>query len=136
MKKLISTIYATSLIALTNAQGLNSPIVPPSGSGSSSGVGNTLKNMVLAFKDIATGVYSSLFIVALIMFFAGIIMLMRPGADPTEKSKGFKYLGFGVVALFVMVGIWGLVGFLSANLGIGVGGDIPTPGVPVNIRTY
>ena len=45
-------------------------------------------------------------------------------------------MGFGIVALFVMVGIWGLVSFLSANLGIGVGGDIPTPGVPSNVRTY
>jgi hypothetical protein len=28
------------------------------------------------------------------------------------------------------------IGLVLNNLGIGVGGDIPTPGVPVNIRTY
>ncbi len=35
-----------------------------------------------------------------------------------------------------MVGIWGLVGFISGNLGIGIGGDVPTPGIPSRARVY
>ena len=45
-------------------------------------------------------------------------------------------MGFGILALFVMVAIWGLVTFISQTLGVGIGGDIMTPGVPVNVRTY
>jgi hypothetical protein len=136
MKKSLATLSALSTVAITFAQqGLNAPIIPPlpNGGTGGSGIGQNLRNIVLAFKDIATGVYSSLFVVALIMFFVGIIMYMRPGSGD-DKKKAFEYLGFGVVALFVMVGIWGLVSFLSASLGIGIGGDIPVPSAPTSIQ--
>jgi hypothetical protein len=32
--------------------------------------------------------------------------------------------------------VWGIVSFFSQTLNIGVGGDIPTPGVPTSVRTY
>ena len=135
-KKLtIAAASVATALAITLAQ-LNAPIIPPSSGGNTgSNVGSSLKNIVLTFKDISTGVYSSLFIVALIAFFIGIIRIIISN-DAAKRKEAIAFLGFGVLALFVMVGIWGIVSFLSANLGIGVGGDIPTPGVPSTVRTY
>ena len=135
-KKLTIAVSTLALTAMVFAQGLNLPQVPPSSGGNTgSNVGSSLKNIVLTFKDISTGVYSSLFIVALIAFFIGIIRIIISN-DAAKRKEAIAFLGFGVLALFVMVGIWGIVSFLSANLGIGVGGDIPTPGVPSTVRTY
>lgn len=128
-KKLSAGVIAISTSAISFAQ-LNAPIIPPQAGGQTgSNIGSNLNNIVLAFKQISTGVYSSLFVVALIAFAYGIIKAMV-SSNPDAKKEGLKSIGFGAVALFAMVGIWGIVSFLSANLGIGVGGDIPVPGVP------
>ena len=137
MKKLLTAIYSSLLVGTVYAQNLSAPMIPPSASGQASGsnVGTSLKNVVLAFKDISTGIYSTLFVVALIAFFVGIIRMFF-SKDAHGKAESYKFLGFGIVAIFVMVGIWGIISFLSANLGIGVGGDIPTPGIPTTVRQY
>jgi uncharacterized membrane protein len=135
-KKSLVTAYALMLAGSAYAQGgLNLPQVPPSQGGQNTSVGQNLNNVVSGFKNITTGIYSSLFVVALILFFIGIFKFLG-SKDAGSKADGYKFMGFGIVALFVMVGVWGLVGFLSSNLGIGVGGDIPTPGVPSSVRTY
>ena len=142
MKKGISKfgagIVAVSLAAMmtiASAQ-LQSPQIPPSASGSSgSSIAVQLTNIVISFKNISTGIYSSLFVVALILFFVGIFRFFL-SKDKDAHEQGYKFMAFGVVALFVMVGIWGIVAFISQTLNIGVGGDIPTPGVPQSVRTY
>jgi hypothetical protein len=98
----------------------------------SSSMGRQLENMVLAFKEISTLVYSSLFVVALILFITGIMRYMMPGSGPEDRKKGFAFMGFGIVALFVMVSVWGLVAFIGNTIGVQPGATIrvPTPPTP------
>ena len=135
MKKISTALIAMSSVLYAGAQSYQLPVVINPGNGATSGAGSSLKNVVLAFKDISAGVYSSLFVVALILFFFGIFKLLL-SKDSATKPEAYKYLGFGVLALFVMAGIWGLVAFLSSNLGIGVGGEIPIPRIPTTIQQY
>lgn len=131
-KKLLAAhliLAATTLGAF--AQGVQAPVIATTqGGGATVGIGTSLKNIVIGFKDISTGVYSSLFVVALILFFVGMMGYLLPGKSAEDKKKGLTQIGFGIVVIFVMVGIWGLVSFLSTNLGIGVGGGVLTPSVP------
>lgn len=139
MKKILATTYALSLAAVASAQGtqvLNAPMIPSTGGGSGTNVGGMFKNIVMSIKDISLGIYSSLFVIALILFFIGIMKYLLPGKGADDKKEGLRYLGFGLLAMFVMVAVWGIITFMSANLGIGVGGDIPTPGVPTGVRQY
>ena len=41
-----------------------------------------------------------------------------------------KGMAYAILALFLMVAIWGIIGFLANLLGVGVGGSVPIPGVP------
>jgi len=135
-KKSALSISSLAIAGTAYAQNLSAPIIPPSaGGGTNSSLGQSLYGVVAAFKNISTGIYSSLIVIALIAFSFGIIKTLF-SSDAKSKAEGLKGIGFGIIALFAMVGIWGLVSFLSANLGIGVGGDIPTPGVPTGVRTY
>lgn len=52
--------------------------------------------------------------VALLVFFWGIIQYLFTDA----KEKGSKLMIWGVIALFVMVSIWGIVSFIRTELGI------------------
>jgi uncharacterized protein YhhL (DUF1145 family) len=99
-------------------------------------VGQQLSNIVLTFKNLATGVYSAIFIVAFIVFFGVIIFKFLIKNDPASRQEGIKYLGFGVLALFVMFGVMGLIAWISTNLGVGLGGELPTPSLPSSVRTY
>lgn len=137
MKKIISSIIGLSTFAVTFAADIVLPQVPPSAQGQTSGnVGKTLENVVIQFKNISGLVYSSMFVVALILFFVGIFKYLAPGKGAEDKAAGYKYMGFGVVALFVMVAVWGIVSFISQTLGIGVGGQVAIPGIPVNAQGY
>ena|SRR3989344_1589395 len=71
------------------------------------------------------------FALAVLFFFWGLAMYIF-GADH-DKEKAKKTMVWGVVALFVMAAVWGLVNFLGDALGIDneaapdVGNLIPTP---------
>ena len=104
--------------------------------GNTSNTGAQIFGLVTQFQNIANAVYGTLFVVALILFFIGIMryIVAQQSGDAKDKSEAFKYLGFGVIALTVMVAIWGLVTFLASSFGLGVGGNgqglVPSAPIP------
>ncbi len=50
-----------------------------------------------------------LFLVASIVFLAGVIMYITAGGAEDKIQKGKKYIIWGLIGLFVMVAVWGLV---------------------------
>jgi hypothetical protein len=68
---------------------------------------------------------------AVVVFFWFLIkFIVQGGQDPTAKDVSLKGMGFSILAIFVMVSIWGIIGFMASLTGIGQGGTAPTPGVP------
>jgi len=66
------------------------------------------------------------FILALLFFFWGIAKYIRSAGS--EKDEGKKVMVWGIVALFVMASVWGLVAFLQGELLGGSGpNSIPIP---------
>ena len=69
-----------------------------------------------------------LFVVSMVVFAAVVINFLlkrRDGSAGLEQAKNM--LGWSVIAMFVLMAVWGLVSFLSINLGVGVGGCINRP---------
>jgi tellurite resistance protein TehA-like permease len=66
------------------------------------------------------------FALAMLFFFWGLAKYIR--STGTEKEEGRNIMVWGVVALFVMSSVWGLVRFIQGNLAITNNGaiDIPT----------
>ena len=66
---------------------------------------------------------------ALLAFFWGLAQFIFASGDEGAKDEGKRRMIWGVVALFVMVSVWGLVGFVGSALGIQQGtgsGTVPT----------
>lgn len=68
------------------------------------------------FRGVADNIASALtlvipilFLVATIVFLAGVIMYVSAGGAEDKIQKGKKYIIFGLIGLFVMVAVWGLV---------------------------
>lgn len=68
--------------------------------------------------------------IALLVFFWGLVKFIFAQGDETAKADAKKIMLWGLIALFVMVSVWGLVAFIGTALGIGQGDTITVPTVP------
>lgn len=65
--------------------------------------------------------------VALLVFFWGLVKFIMKAGDESALEEGRRLMLWGVIALFVMVSVWGLILFIQTNLNIYGGG---TPAIP------
>src|SRR3989344_4279713 len=66
--------------------------------------------------------------VAIIAFFLGLIKyLFKSTGDATEKGKAAKLMIYGIIAIAVMLSIYGLVRLLQNTFGVGNGAAVPPP---------
>jgi hypothetical protein len=56
-------------------------------------------------------------VAAFVAFFYGLAMFLLSYEDKTAKEKGKNIMVYGILALFVMVTIWGIIGFMQDTLG-------------------
>lgn len=64
---------------------------------------------------------------ALLAFFWGLVQYIFGGAAKKDDAKTFMI--WSIVALFVMVSVWGIVRFIGNAFGIDQGGSAPVPTV-------
>jgi hypothetical protein len=70
---------------------------------------------------------------AVLAFFVYLIMFIWKGRDDaTEQKKTMAGMGYSILALFLMVSIWGIIGLLGSMFGVGQGGSVPIPTIPTS----
>ncbi len=91
--------------------------------------GGTLIGLVAKIKGIATDIVIPLLVtLAIAVFFWGIVVsIFKSGSDANAVKEGKTLLLWGIVALFVMVSIWGLVGIVSDTFDITSTGGAAVP---------
>ena len=89
-----------------------------------------LSNLVTQIGGIIAKIIPVMFALAIIYFFWGLIKFIRSAGDPAEASKGKSIMIYGVIAIAVMVSIYGLVAWLQGTLGVSSTTTIPLPTVP------
>ena len=87
----------------------------------------TLLRSIGRLVDIALPVVVA---IALLAFFWGLVKFIFAQGDETAKTDAKKIMLWGLIALFVMVAVWGLIRFIGTALGIGQGDTIIVPRVP------
>jgi len=94
-------------------------------------VGGSLISLIQLVQNIVARLVPLGIGMAVVALFFGVIMFLIQGRDDEKKRKSWLFwMMYSVLGLFVMVAIWGLVGFLASVLGVGVGGSAPTPTIP------
>lgn len=86
----------------------------------------TVLQRIMGIINIATFIVVGL---ALLFFFWGLAKYILGGPGSDDKGAGRNMMIWGIIALFVMVSVWGLVRVLSNTFGIGTGGSPAIPGV-------
>ena len=71
-----------------------------------------------------------LFAAGLLIFLWGLLRFLRAAGDETALVEGRRFMVWGVIILFVMTAVWGLVGIVSQFTGIDPGTVPVIPGLP------
>lgn len=58
--------------------------------------------------------------VALLVFLWGLVKFIMKAGDEKSHEEGIAIMKWGIVALFVMVAVWGIIGFMQRALGLPV----------------
>jgi hypothetical protein len=60
----------------------------------------------------------------LVAFFWYLVkFIWKADEDPKAREEGLKGMGYSILAIFVMVSIWGIIALMGSMLGIGQGGS-------------
>lgn len=84
------------------------------------------------FADLISTVIPLILALALLFFFWTLIQFIR-NLDKGDAStaEGARKLIWGVIVLFVMVSIWGIISYMQKKLGIRGGGSMDAPAVNI-----
>lgn len=78
-----------------------------------------IKELIQAFGGLINLLIPMLVGTALLVFFWGLAkFIFRVGGDEKAVTDGKKLMIWGIIALFVMVSVWGIVSFMQRSLGI------------------
>ena len=89
---------------------------------------STFETIVGRITDLLNLIIPILFGIATIVFFWGIILYVISQGDEEKRKEGRNFIIYGLIGLFVMIAVWGIV-----NLLIGFffpGGTGPAPRLP------
>lgn len=110
MKKLSLVYSLTSLLVLTP-----SFVYAVETDGiMTTGFGTFVENIV-AVLDLLVVLIIAL---AVVFFLWGVAKFILNAGDPEEQSKGKSIMFWGLIGLFVMTAVWGLINFLGDAFGL------------------
>lgn len=66
---------------------------------------------------------------ALVVFFWGLIQFIVRSGNKEAVENGRRLMLWGIISLFIMVGIWGIIAIAADVLNVGVGGSATPPTV-------
>lgn len=86
-------------------------------------------DVICIFIDLAEIAIPIVAGIALLVFFWGLAQVIFKADDEDARIKGRQVMIWGIIALFVMVSVWGIVNLLISDFF-----DVPTalPQLPIN----
>lgn len=81
---------------------------------------NGVKALLTAFLEILNLTIPVIFGLAVVYFFWGTVQFIGNAGDTKTRDDGKKKMLWGIVALFVMVSLYGILRFIGSSIGIEV----------------
>lgn len=95
------------------------------------------RDLIRAIGDIVQTLTLIVAAIALLVFFWGLAKFILKIGNEDAVDDGKRLMIWGLVALFVMVSVWGIIGFFQRELGLPgtAGGILPSRTIPVPLNT-
>ena len=91
-----------------------------------------LRNLVVAVGSILNLLIPVLIAAALVVFFWGLIQYIRKPEGGEKGGGGRPIMIAGLVSLFIMVSVWGIINLAQNALGVQGNAPVVVPSVPLN----
>lgn len=91
---------------------------------------SNIKKLVIAIGDIIELLIPIVFALALLYFFWGLGRYILGTGQGKEDGKSIMV--WGIVGLFLMASVWGIVKFIGDALGVGTNTTVTTPSVKID----
>jgi len=77
------------------------------------------QHLILAFGGLIKQIVNLLMAIAILVFVWGLVkFIFKIGGDEKAAAEGKNFMGWGLLALFVIFSVWGIVNLLGSELGI------------------
>ena len=86
----------------------------------------TVDTILLRVQNILNIVIPIVMTLALLYFFWGLAQYILGTGDEEKRAAGRGMMIYGIIALFVMAAVWGLVGVIGRTFGVSTTGGAPT----------
>jgi hypothetical protein len=83
-----------------------------------------LKELLTSFGYLVDLAVPVVFALSLTYFFWGMVQFISHSGDQKFREEGKNKMLWGVIALFVMFSVYGIIKFIGQNLGITQGGKL------------
>jgi len=87
------------------------------------GASGTLTSVLGTVQTILNALIPILITLAVVYFFWGLAQYILQAGSSDAKDEGRQKMIWGIIALFVMVSIWGILGLLANTFDIKAGGS-------------
>lgn len=81
-----------------------------------------VQDLLMQIQGIVEFLVPLLIALALLFFLWGLVRFMLNSGDDTARQEAKSQMIWGIIALFVIVSVWGLVSLLNEITGIDAGG--------------
>lgn len=126
MKKALTFV---SLIATSITSGMAQVQIGTQAAGGTAN-GNALLSLLALAQTIINRLVPFAIGIAVLAFFWFLIKLITDKDGGPTKQAALSGITYSILALFLMVAVWGVIGLLANMLGVGIGGGLPTPTIP------
>ena len=90
----------------------------------------TLLNTLALANTVLNAAIGLFITLAIVVFFWGLIMYLAKAGE--EKAKGLSIMFYGVLAIFVMVSIWGIIRLLQSTFSVTSTSPVVPQGIQIN----
>lgn len=90
----------------------------------------TILNTLALFNTILNALIGLFITLAIVVFFWGLIRYLFEAGE--EKAKGLSIMFYGVLAIFVMVSIWGIIRLLQSTFSVTSTSPVIPQGIQIN----
>ena len=90
----------------------------------------TLTDTLVFLSTFLNGVIGLFVTLAIVVFFWGLIRYLTNAGE--EKSAGLQIMFYGVLSIFVMVSIWGIIRLLQSTFSVTSTSPVIPQGIQIN----
>ena len=89
---------------------------------------DTIQGLIDKLGGVFNAIIPLLMVAATVFFLWGVLQFVTSGGDEDKRKEGRDHIIYGLIGLFIMVAVWGLVGAIQGTFNLtGTSSNIELP---------